>query len=194
MKIESNKNWTTCLRLNTGDGSPRVFLLNSHFLGSVPWLYSFFQKEVITMDFRVIGDTYRYGVRVTAIVVRDGKLLTYKVEDQNHLVGGAILVGEASRKAVAREVKEELGVDCEVEELMFVVENRFDYKGELHHMIEFHYKVTLLGEVPSHTLDEGKYKCEWIELQRLSEYDIRPQYLIKELPLSKSGIKQIEIG
>jgi len=22
--------------LNTGDGSPRVFLLNSHFLGSVP--------------------------------------------------------------------------------------------------------------------------------------------------------------
>ena len=37
MKIESNKNWTTCLRLNTGDGSPRVFLLNSHFLGSVPW-------------------------------------------------------------------------------------------------------------------------------------------------------------
>ena len=36
MKKESNKNWTTCLRLNTGDGSPRLFLLNSHFLGSVP--------------------------------------------------------------------------------------------------------------------------------------------------------------
>ena len=32
----SNKNWTTCLQLNTGDGSPRVFLLNSHFLGAVP--------------------------------------------------------------------------------------------------------------------------------------------------------------
>ena len=41
MKIESNKNWTTCLRLNTGDGSPRVFLLNSHFLGSVPILVGF---------------------------------------------------------------------------------------------------------------------------------------------------------
>ena len=153
-----------------------------------------FQKEVITVDFRVIGDTYRYGVRVSAIVVKDGKLLTYKVEGQNHLVGGAILVGEASHKAVAREVKEELGVDCEVEELMFVVENRFDYKGELHHMIEFHYKVTLLEEVQSHTLDEGKCECEWIDLQRLSEYDIRPQYLIKELPLWKAGIKQIDIS
>ena len=42
MKKESNKNWTTCLRLNTGDGSPRVFLLNSHFLGSVPNPHPFF--------------------------------------------------------------------------------------------------------------------------------------------------------
>ena len=48
MKIESNKNWTTCLRLNTGDGSPRVFLLNSHFLGSVPTSkYSLFSSVYI---------------------------------------------------------------------------------------------------------------------------------------------------
>ena len=45
MKIESNKNWTTCLRLNTGDGSPRVFLLNSHFLGSVPMSCSLFYAK-----------------------------------------------------------------------------------------------------------------------------------------------------
>ena len=48
MKIESNKNWTTCLRLNTGDGSPRVFLLNSHFLGSVPGLYPPFLLPQLT--------------------------------------------------------------------------------------------------------------------------------------------------
>ena len=45
MKKESNKNWTTCLRLNTGDGSPRVFLLNSHFLGSVPYKAAVFFVE-----------------------------------------------------------------------------------------------------------------------------------------------------
>ena len=47
MKIESNKNWTTCLRLNTGDGSPRVFLLNSHFLGSVPSIAKTYSKHPI---------------------------------------------------------------------------------------------------------------------------------------------------
>ena len=52
MKIESNKNWTTCLRLNTGDGSPRVFLLNSHFLGSVPGKLSYyaFLRKALTIN------------------------------------------------------------------------------------------------------------------------------------------------
>ena len=51
MKIESNKNWTTCLRLNTGDGSPRVFLLNSHFLGSVPFI-----EPTLLLSFTVATD------------------------------------------------------------------------------------------------------------------------------------------
>ena len=42
MKIKSNKNWTTCLRLNIGDGSPRVLLINSYFWGSVPFYQAFF--------------------------------------------------------------------------------------------------------------------------------------------------------
>ena len=39
---KSNKNWTTCLRLNTGDSSPRGFFLNSHFFGSVPIKTTFY--------------------------------------------------------------------------------------------------------------------------------------------------------
>ena len=56
MKIESNKNWTTCLRLNTGDGSPRVFLLNSHFLGSVPSIPRgiFIQASIENSNFKSI--------------------------------------------------------------------------------------------------------------------------------------------
>ena len=56
MKIESNKNWTTCLRLNTGDGSPRVFLLNSHFLGSVPSGRKVFGVEIRAGYLTSFGD------------------------------------------------------------------------------------------------------------------------------------------
>ena len=59
MKIESNKNWTTCLRLNTGDGSPRVFLLNSHFLGSVPLAFYHF-----ILNYREATSTLTPGPKV----------------------------------------------------------------------------------------------------------------------------------
>lgn len=145
------------------------------------------------MDFRVISENSRYGVRVSAIILKDDKLLTYQVENQNHLVGGAIKVGESSANAVMREVKEELGLECEVQDLMFVVENRFDYKGELHHMIEFHYKIKLLGETPNTTIDENKFQCEWISLIELSHYDIRPKFLKTELQNWKGCVRHIDI-
>ena len=64
MKIESNKNWTTCLRLNTGDGSPRVFLLNSHFLGSVPWFLGSFILQLIGI-----------GLFISSIVINNELLI-----------------------------------------------------------------------------------------------------------------------
>lgn len=145
------------------------------------------------MDFRVITDNSRYGVRVTAIIVKDNKLLTYKVKNQNHLVGGAIEVGESSYNAVFREVKEELGVECLVKDLMFVVENRFYYYDELHHMIEFHYKVELLESPPSYTVDENSFECEWLSIENLSNYDLRPKFIKKELQKWNGTVKHINI-
>lgn len=146
------------------------------------------------MDFRTITENGRHGVRVAAIIIRDGALLTYKVGDQNHLVGGAIKVGESSKDAVAREVGEELGLQCIVKDLMFVVENRFDYNGELHHMIEFHYSVDLLGEIPPHILDGHPYECEWVQMNEISRFDIRPTFLKSELAKWNGAIHHIDIG
>lgn len=144
------------------------------------------------MDFRVIGKDYRYGVRVSAIILKDSNVLTYKVDGENHLVGGAMEVGEASADAVAREVKEELGLDCVVQDIMFIVENRFDYKGEMHHMIEFHYKVEILGDIPNRTTDEHSFELEWLPLESLSKYDVRPKFLIHELPNWNGNVQHID--
>ncbi len=146
------------------------------------------------MDFRTITKSGRHGVRATAIIIKDGALLTYKVDEQRHLVGGALKVGEASNAAIKREVKEELGLESNVKDLMFVVENCFDYNGELHHMIEFHYKVELLGEPPKQLLDDIPYELEWISLNSLNQFDIRPTYLKTELTKWDGHIKHIYIG
>lgn len=146
------------------------------------------------MDFRTITDNGRYGVRVTGLIIRNNQLLSYKVDDQYHLVGGALTVGESSYKAIIREVKEELGLDCKVCDLMFIVENKFDYQGELHHMIEFHYKIDISGETPDYILDGEPYKCEWLPLDSLHLFDLRPKFLKTELPKWNGGIHHITIS
>lgn len=146
------------------------------------------------MDFRTITENGRHGVRATAVIIKDNKLLTYKVGNEHHLVGGAIKVGELSKDAVIREVKEELGLECVIKDLMFIAENRFDYKGELHHMIEFHYKVEALGEIPKQILDDKPYICEWIPINNINDFNISPNFLIDELAKWDGYVRHIDIS
>ena len=64
-------------------------------------------------DFRTkVGNTV-FGVRATALIVEEGKLLVVEDEDGFYTIGGAIQVGERTEEAVIREVKEELGVKAQ---------------------------------------------------------------------------------
>ena len=61
-------------------------------------------------DFRTkIGSTV-FGVRATALIVKDNRLFVIEDEDGCYTIGGAIQVNETTEDAVVREVKEELGV------------------------------------------------------------------------------------
>jgi nucleoside triphosphatase len=62
------------------------------------------------------------------IVSKEGKILlakSHKWFDKYTLPGGHIEVGETMREAVAREVKEEVGLDVEVAEVLLVQEAIF---------------------------------------------------------------------
>ena len=90
-------------------------------------------------DFRTkVGNTI-FGVRATALIVQNSKLLATKDKGKYYTIGGAIQVGERTEEAVVREVREELGVKAEARQLAFVVENRFEQDGISYHNIEFHY-------------------------------------------------------
>ena len=71
-----------------------------------------------------IGSTV-FGVRATALIVKDNRLFVIEDEDGCYTIGGAIQVNETTGDAVVREVKEELGVTSKAGPLAFVVENRF---------------------------------------------------------------------
>ncbi|HFU4012052.1 TPA: NUDIX hydrolase [Streptococcus suis] len=145
------------------------------------------------MDFRTRLDNQVFGVRATALLIKDGKIfLTKDSKGRYYTIGGAIAVNETSQDAVVREVKEELGIDSCVNQLAFVVENQFTYEGIDFHNIEFHFIVDPIGEMSKEMIEDSlKQACEWIELDKLVNLDVVPAFLAHELPNWNGQVKHI---
>ena len=134
-------------------------------------------------DFRTkVGNTV-FGVRATALILQNGKLLVTKDKGKYYTIGGAIQVNEKTEEAVVREVGEELGVKAQAGQLAFVVENSFEEAGVYYHNIEFHYLVDLLEDAPLTMQEDAKQlPCRWIDLNQLNTVPLKPAFLKTALP------------
>ncbi len=140
-----------------------------------------------------------FNVRTIAIIFNgDGdKVLLQTVEGEGHwlLPGGPASWQEPAVDGIRREMREELEVEIEVERLVWVVENFFEYAGKSFHQIAFYFLATL---------PPGCHLCEktepfegyepetsftimfqWIPLRELNEIILYPSFLgeaLKSLP------------
>lgn len=131
------------------------------------------------MDFRTKTDHHSFGVRVSALMIKNGNIyLAKSPKEEYYLIGGAILVNELTEDAIKREILEEVGVTIDVGPLAFVVENQFILEGVAFHQIEFHYIVTPLSE-PNAYMEEGNQtrQCEWVALDKLKDINLNPSFL-----------------
>ncbi|EFR45236.1 NUDIX hydrolase [Streptococcus pseudoporcinus] len=144
-------------------------------------------------DFRFTKAQTISSVRATAILVRNGQIfLTRDSKDRYYPIGGAVHVGERTETAVSRETMEELGIEIIVEKLAFIVENHFWDEGIYWHNIEFHYMVAPSQEPDLHLQEGTKIQlCEWIDINRLSEIDLVPEFLKDKLPNWDGQLKHI---
>ena len=146
-------------------------------------------------DFRTkIGSTV-FGVRATALIVKDNRLFVIEDEDGCYTIGGAIQVDEATEDAVVREVKEELGVASKAVQLAFIVENRFEQAGVHYHNIEFHYLVDLLEDAPLTMQEDAKpLPCQWLALDDLYTVNLKPAFLKTTLPNWDGQLRHIHLN
>ena len=146
-------------------------------------------------DFRTkVGNTV-FGVRATALILQNRKLLVTKDKNQYYTIGGAIQVNERTEEAVVREVREELGIKAQARHLAFVVENRFEEDGVNYHNIEFHYLVDLLEDAPLTMQEDEKLQpCEWIDLDKLEGIQLVPAFLKTALPNWDGQLRHIHLN
>ena len=149
------------------------------------------------------------GIRnsAKAIIIKDGKLLTIKMQAFNGgifyiLPGGGQELGENLHQTLVRECLEEIGAKVEIGELIFIRE----YIGKNHEFAVHHAEAhaidfMFLCEVDQDTFDNGsnpdkeQIGVEWLPVKDLLQYNFFPRALRTHLiSYFESGKAPVYLG
>lgn len=155
---------------------------------------------MMNKDMCVMCDEGVINIRVGAIILKEGKVLMVKNNEDNYYysIGGRIQFGETARQAIKREVIEELGFEMEVDRLGFACESYFygNIGDDVERLIYepayyFYMKVPEDFNIRNKMfLEDGTPEYfEWVSLD--TEKIIYPEFFKEELKKQSYEIKHI---
>lgn len=154
------------------------------------------------MDITIDVEDYKLNVRAGVVIMHNNKILLHRNKNSDHyaMIGGRVEIGENSEQTIKREVKEELGKEIKITGYVSTIENFFEMKGSKYHEIMFIYKAEFENDEDQkieNTLQniEGKdyLQYEWIDINKIDEYPLRPNVLKEVLKEKKFPVHKINI-
>ena len=159
------------------------------------------------MDVTFQTDVGRFNYRVAGVLIHENRLLVMTDERSPYyyLPGGRESMNEESTMAIKREIKEELDVEVEATQLLWIVENFFveQQSQEQFHEIGMYYLLQLTEEDilkrgQEFIMNEGGYKklsFLWRPLEKIKHLNIYPLFLkerIMNLPQVPEHLVEIK--
>lgn len=147
---------------------------------------------MITFD----RDNIRFTNRVVGVALDRDRVLLQRAftDDFWALPGGRAELLEPSPQTLIREMQEELGVEVQIDRLLWVAENFFVHQGQAHHELGLYYLMHLPAASPLR--DQIRFEgqegdltmiCEWFPIETLEQVHVFPTFLrtgLKDLPTS----------
>jgi len=119
-----------------------------------------------------------------ALIIRDGRMAAIRIndgEDEWYIMpGGGQEAGEQLSEAVRREVAEELGLEVEPKELVFVVEG---VQGETFHRVDLVFLCEYIRLIENAILhsDTNQTGVEWLDIKTLNTSKLYPSKLRRQI-------------
>ena len=130
-------------------------------------------------------------------IVEDCVLLCHgRGHDNTYLPGGHIEVGESAASALAREIKEELGVAASTGRFLGAVENQFKQKGRPVHEINLLFRLEIPGLKPGAEIPvaEAWLDFRWAPLESLADANLQPRSVVAFLEMLRADPDQVGWG
>ncbi len=119
-----------------------------------------------------------------ALIIKEDKMLAIKISDGKEewyiMPGGGQDVEELLPEAACREVAEELGLQVEVKELVFVIEG---LHGEDFHRVDLVFLCEYKGELEDAILqsDTNQVGYDWLDIKTLNTTPLYPSKLRRQI-------------
>ena len=150
------------------------------------------------MDLKIKTEEAEFHGRTCGIIKQENNFLIMRVDNTPyyHIPGGHIEIGEDSKQAIIREMKEEIGYDVQETNLFAIQENFWTKNNKKCHGIEFYYIIKLkhrleIKDYQRLENDKGEEKLldiKWATLEELKDIDLRPSN-IKDMLISGEYIR-----
>jgi ADP-ribose pyrophosphatase YjhB (NUDIX family) len=143
-----------------------------------------------------------FQVRAAAVAIRDGYVLLHRAETDAFwaLPGGRVEIGETSEAALQREMLEETGARVRIERPLWIVENFFRYRDEVHEL-GFYFLVTLPADAHTNVAEQffgfedngTRLIFQWYRIADLGSIEVQPSFLREGLKAPPAIVQHLVI-
>ena len=151
-------------------------------------------------------DSARFVYRVAGEAVHQDRVLLHRAERDDFwaLPGGRGEMMEPSPETLRREMREEAGLAIDVDRLLWVVENFFDYRGKTWHELGLYFLMSFPPDSPVWARGESfmgeeafpdgrrlQLFFQWFPLASLEAVIVYPSFLqagLRQLPLATQHV------
>lgn len=150
------------------------------------------------MDLKIKTEKEEFHGRTCGIIKQENNFLIMRVNKSSyyHIPGGHIEIGEDSKQAIIREIKEEIGCDLQEASLFAIQENFWTRNNKKCHGIEFYFIIKPKYELEMKDYqrienDKGEEKLldfKWGTPEELKDIDLRPSN-IKDMIINGEYLK-----